>query len=161
MHQVSHTFSINIFHTFSTPFQYWKKKTLIPINDLHFSKILFTGHNAKNIGRTVISGKGENLNEQMDEFGIFILFEYFFLHFGQIQYILEVLKTGLTIQDFFNTFNIARWTWRTNPHPPTAAAALQGGGRAWLIWKTPPLNARLVKNQSHTTICCKTSYLDE
>jgi len=34
-------------------------------------------HNAKNICRTVISGKEQNLKEQLLEFGIPILFQYF------------------------------------------------------------------------------------
>jgi len=34
-------------------------------------------HNAKNICRTIISSKEQNLNEQMVEFRISILFQYF------------------------------------------------------------------------------------
>jgi len=39
----------------------------------HFSKILFTEHKCENICKTVISGKEQNLNKQMAEFGSSIL----------------------------------------------------------------------------------------
>jgi len=40
----------------------------------HFSKILFIEHKYKNICKTVISGKEQNLNKQMAEFGSSLLF---------------------------------------------------------------------------------------
>jgi len=69
------------------------------ITYLHISKILFMEHNANKICKTVISGKEQNLNRQMGEFGISILY----VHFGQIQYFFKVLKTYFIIQYFFKT----------------------------------------------------------
>jgi len=54
------------------------EKTLIPsvITYLHFSKIFFMEQDAKHFCTTAISGKEQNLNKQMAEFGILILFQY-------------------------------------------------------------------------------------
>jgi len=65
---------------FSILFQYlfnttWKHFNTITY--LHFTKILFIEHNARDICKTVISGKAQNLNKQMAQFVISILFQYF------------------------------------------------------------------------------------
>jgi len=60
-------------------------------------------HNAKYICKTVISDKQQNLNTQMAEFGIFMLY----VHFGKVQYFFKALKTDFTSQYFFNTLNTA------------------------------------------------------
>jgi len=52
-------------------------KNLHTITYLHFSKILFMEHNAKNICTTVITGIEQNLNKHMAELGISIPFQYF------------------------------------------------------------------------------------
>jgi len=54
-----------------------KLKNFHTITYLHFSKNLLMEHNAKIICKTVVSGKEQNLNEQMAEFVISILFQYF------------------------------------------------------------------------------------
>jgi len=61
---------------------------------LHFSKILFMEHNAKNICKTVISGKEQNLNKQIAEFEISILFQHFLYIFAKFQYFFEVLENN-------------------------------------------------------------------
>jgi len=66
------------------------------ITYLYFSNILFMEYNAKNMCKTATIGKEQNLNKQMAEFAISILY----LHFGQIQYFFNVLKTDFTIQYF-------------------------------------------------------------
>jgi len=52
-------------------------KKLNTITNVYFSKILFMEHNANKICKSVISGEKQNLNKQMAEFGISILFQYF------------------------------------------------------------------------------------
>ena len=47
------------------------------ITYLHFFNILCVEHNAKNICRTVIGGKEQNLDKQMAKLGISILFQHF------------------------------------------------------------------------------------
>jgi len=74
------------------------------INHLHFYKILFTQHNAKNISKTVISGNEQNLNKQMDEFRIIPTFSKLLVSFGQTRNFFKVLKTDLQ----FSTFNPMR-----------------------------------------------------
>ena len=92
---------------FSILFQYlfntnWKNFNTITY--LHFSKILFMEDNAKKICKTVISGKEQNLNKQMAEFGISILFQYF-------MYILDKFNTFSRSWKpiaQFNTFSLPR-----------------------------------------------------
>jgi len=57
----------------------------------------FYGTQCKNICKTVISGIDQNLNKQRAEFRT-STFSTLYVHFGQIQYFLKVLKTDLTIQ---------------------------------------------------------------
>jgi len=82
-------------HIFKNYFPFFfntKLKDFNTIIELHFSRILLMEHNAKNICRTVISGNKQNLNKQIVEFRIFILFQYF-------MYVLAI----------FNTFS---WSWK-------------------------------------------------
>ena len=65
-------FSIRFQHLVNTKWKIFKTITY-----LHFFNILFIEHNAKNICKTVTSSKVQNLNKQMAEFGIPILFQYF------------------------------------------------------------------------------------
>jgi len=55
-------------------------------------------HNTKNICRTVISGKEQNLKKQTVEYRISILWAILYVHLGQIQYFFKVLKTDFTMQ---------------------------------------------------------------
>jgi len=68
-----------------------------------FSKILFKEHNAKNICRTAISGKEQNLNKQMAEFWDFHTFPVLYVHSGEIQYFFRSCKPVSQ----FNTFKTA------------------------------------------------------
>jgi len=54
-------------------------------------------HTAKSTCKTVISGKEQNLNKQMAEFGTFSILH---VHFGQIPYWFKVLEIRFTIQYF-------------------------------------------------------------
>jgi len=60
--------------------------------------MLLMEQSAKNICKTVISGKEQNLNKQIAEFWNFHTFSILYVHFSQIQYIFKVLKTDFTIQ---------------------------------------------------------------
>jgi len=78
------------------------EKTFNTITYLHISKILLMEHNAKNIRKTVISGKEQNLNKQMAEFGISIRFQY-------LLYIFDIFHTFTRSWkpiSQFNTFSI-------------------------------------------------------
>jgi len=78
-----------------------KLKSLIPsFTVAQFFENLIDGRQCKNICRTVISGKEQNVNKQMPEFGIFHTFSILYAYFVQIQYFFKVLKTDFTIQFF-------------------------------------------------------------
>ena len=53
--------------------------------------------NANKICKTFISGKVQNLNKHMVEFGISILFSTLYVHFRKIQYFFKAMKTCFTI----------------------------------------------------------------
>jgi len=59
-------------------------------------------HNAKNICKTIISGEEQNLNKQMVEFRISILFQYFVYILARFNTISKSWKPILQ----FNTFSI-------------------------------------------------------
>jgi len=96
--QGSHTVSNNIFLALHSLFNI-KFKNFNTISYLHFSKIWFMEHNAKNVWKTVISGKNE-IWIKNDCIWNFHTFSIPNVHFGQIQYFYKVLKSNFTIQYF-------------------------------------------------------------
>jgi len=52
------------------------KKLYLIHHYLYVPKVLLMEHNAKNICKTFISGKEQNFNKQVTEFGISMLFQY-------------------------------------------------------------------------------------
>jgi len=73
--EFSHIFR-NYFPYFLNTLSTLNLKNFNTITSLTFSQIIFMEQNAKNICKTVVSGKEQNFNKRMVEFVISILFQY-------------------------------------------------------------------------------------
>jgi len=80
-------------------------------------------YNAENICRTVISSEEQNLNKQLAEFRISILFQYFMNTLATFN---TFSRSWKPIQYFFNTFNTAWEPCRRNPWQPLAVLRFRG-----------------------------------